>query len=125
MLLICTGAIFPGLILSPDERAKKKNKDVQKAEVQSDSTRLIQQLDPGPSTSNVGRQTTSNDPDPSPVKVSTKGEILQTALSAATQLFAVWFVFKGMDEMFAPVNSRSAFAFAKVVSYWIGATNFS
>ena len=124
VLLICTGAIFPGLILSPDEKAKKK-KELEKAEDQSDATRLIQHPDPGPSTSNVGRQTTPNDPDPSPVKVSTKGEVFQTALSAATQLFAVWFVFKGMDELFAPVNSRSAFVFAKVVSCWIDATHFS
>ena len=57
-----------------------------------------------------------DDRDSNPVKVATSNEALQTALSAATQLFAVWFVFKGMDEMFAPVNSRSAFAFAKVVS---------
>jgi hypothetical protein len=52
----------------------------------------------------------------SDLKFPTRTEVLQTTLSAATQLFAVWFVFKGMDEMFAPVNSRSAFAFAKVVS---------
>ena len=93
VLLICTGAIFPGLILSPDRVAKKK----------------------------PGAQ------DPNPVTVSTMGEALQAALSTATQIFAVWFVSKGggMDEMFAPVNSRSAFFFANVVSSWIDATNFS
>ena len=42
-------------------------------------------------------------------KFPTRTEGLQTTLSAATQLFAVWFVFKGMDEMFAPVNICSAF----------------
>ena len=88
VLLICTGAIFPGLIMSP-----------------------IRKIKPGS--------------DPNSAEVPTNNEALQTVLSAATQLFAVWFVFKGMDEMFAPVNSRSAFAFTEVVSCWIDATNFS
>ena len=79
MLLICTGAIFPGLIMSPIRKTKAGS-------------------------------------DPNSDEVPTKTEVLQTVLSTATQLFAVWFVFKGMDEMFAPVNSRSAFAFANVVS---------
>ena len=87
VLLICTGAVFPGLILSPDREDSESNEELD------------------------DRNSTGN-----PVKVATSNEALQTALSAATQLFAVWFVFKGMDEMFAPVNSRSAFAFAEVVS---------
>ena len=92
MLLICIGAVIPGIVLSPNR---------------------------------MDRPEAGMDRDSNPVKGATKTEVLQTALSAATQLFGVWFVFKGMDEMFAPVNSRSVFAFAKVVSCWIDATNYS
>ena len=151
VLLICTGAVFPGLILSPDRKAKEKYEEEKKkeekegSEAQSESTHLLtgiqsesRQAIPstsnvaGPATLNVAGRTTStgttgssSSSNPNPVKVSTKGEFFQAVLSSATQLFAVWFVFKGMDEMFAPVNSRAAFAFAKVVSCWIDETKFS
>ena len=148
MLLICTGAVFPGVILSPNYKEEEENKKLkslraEKAGVQSDTTRPFNQLPSqgvpaDPSTSKAAMQIASSDrdrlipgqpqdspelePDPNPAKVSVWGEVFQAVLSTATQLFAVWFVFQGMDEMFAPVNSRSAFFFANVVSCWIDAT---
>ena len=66
MLLICTGAVFPGFIVSLDRKAKKESERQTKAEVQRNAAHhSIQPQDPeaGPSTPNVAEKTTFSDQD--------------------------------------------------------------